>query len=178
MIDEHVCLKNLHRILSEYSDDQNIKNLSINELQPIYQEIADNIFRISISNVHKFKNMLWNLDNLKSDIRLKFQKKIFDKCHLPDVKSIKIELPEDRPETEPQDLIDRSEKESATETEIQYPTPPTEPSDKRQGQEPVQSGHDLTSPILTGHIYKKDWFDKLLDVAASVMGCLSGMLGR
>ena len=71
MIDEHVCFKNLHRILSEYSDDQNIKNLSINELQPMYQEIADNIFRISISNVHKFKNMLWNFDNLKSEIRLK-----------------------------------------------------------------------------------------------------------
>jgi hypothetical protein len=71
MIDEHVCLKNLHRILSEYSDDQNIKNLSINELQPMYQEIADNIFRISISNVQKFKNMLWNFDNLKSEIRSK-----------------------------------------------------------------------------------------------------------
>ncbi len=29
MIDEQVCLQKLHRILSEYSDDQNIKNLSI-----------------------------------------------------------------------------------------------------------------------------------------------------
>jgi hypothetical protein len=71
MIDETVCLKNLDRILPEYFDDQNIKNLFVNELQPMYQEVADNIFRISISNIHKFKNMLWNLDNLKSEIRSK-----------------------------------------------------------------------------------------------------------
>jgi hypothetical protein len=178
MIDEHVCLKNLHRILSEYSDDQNIKNLSINELQPMYQEIADNIFRISISNVHKFKNMLWNLDNLKSEIRLKFQKEIFDKWHLAYVASIKIELPEDRPETEEQNLIAISENESTAETAIQYPTLPTENSDIRQGQEPVQNGLDTGGSMLTGHVYKRDWFDKLLDVAASVTGCLSGMLGR
>lgn len=176
MIDEHVCLKNLHRILSECSDDQNIKNLSLNELQPMYQEIADNIFRISISNVHKFKNMLWNFDNLKSEIRSKFQKKIFDKWHLAYEHSIKIELPEDRPETEKQDLIAISENESSTETATQDITPPTEHSDKRQGREPVQNGLDTTGSILTGHVYKRDWFDKLLDAAASVMGYFSGLM--
>ena len=178
MIDEHVCLKNLQRILSEYSDDQNIKNLSINELQPMYQEIADNIFRISISNVHKFKNMLWNFDNLKSEIRSKFQKEFFDNWYVAYENSIKIEPPEDRPETEKQDLIVRTEDEVSTKIATQDITPPTEHSDKRQRQKPVQSGPDLTGSILSGHIYKRDWFDKLLDVAASVMGCLSGMLGR
>ena len=62
MIDEHVCLKTLSRILFEYSDDRNIKKVSINELEPMYQEIAEDVFRISVSNVHKFKNMLWKQD--------------------------------------------------------------------------------------------------------------------
>jgi len=178
MIDEHVCLKNLQRILSEYSDDQNIKNLSINELQPIYQEIADNIFRISISNVHKFKNMLWNFDNLKSEIRSKFQKEFFDNWYVAYENSIKIEPPEDRPETEKQDLIVITEDEVSTEIATQDITPPTKHSDKRQRQKPVQSGPDLTGSIPSGHIYKRDWFDKLLDTVASVMGYFSGFMGH
>jgi len=125
MIDEQVCLKNLHRILSECSDDRNIKNLSLDELQPIYQEMADHNFRISISNTHTFKNMLWNLDNLKSEIRSKFQKEFFDKWYLAYEHSIKIDPTEDRPETEQQDFIVITEDEVSTETAIQDSTPET-----------------------------------------------------
>jgi hypothetical protein len=173
MIDEHVCLKTLSRILSEYSDDQNIKKVSINELQPMYQEIADNVFRISISNVHKFKNMLWNFDNLKSEIRLKFQKELCDKWRTAYINSIIVELSEDRPVTEKQDLIAVSENGSSKETATQSPVPPMEHSDKKQEKEPLETVSDTRSSILTGQVYKRDWIDKFLDAVASVMGCFS-----
>jgi len=178
MIDEQVCLKNLHRILSECSDDRNIKNLSLDELQPIYQEMADHNFRISISNTHTFKNMLWNIDNLKSEIRSKFQKEFFDKWYLAYEHSIKIDPTEDRPETEQQDFIVITEDEVSTETAIQDSIPETKDSDKRQAQEPVENVSDTRSSILTGQVYKRDWFDKFLDVVASVMGYFSGLISR
>ena len=178
MIDEQVCLQNVQRILSECSDDRNIKNLSLNELQPIYQEMADHIFRISISNTHKFKNMLWNLDNLKSEIRSKFQKEFFDKWYSAYEHSIKIDPPEDRPETEKQDFIVITENEVSTETATQDSTPEIKDSDKRQAQEPVEHVYDSRSSILTGRAHKRDWFDKFLDVVASVMGYFLGLISR
>ena len=178
MIDEHVCLQNVHRIISECSDDRNIKNLSLDELQPIYQEMADHNFRISVSNTHTFKNMLWNLDNLKSDVRSTFQKEFFDKWYLAYEHSIKIDPTEDRPETEQQDFIGITEDEVSTETAIQDSTPETKDSDKRQVQEPVEHVYDSRSSILTGQVYKRDWFDKFLDFAASVMGYFSGLISR
>jgi hypothetical protein len=178
MIDEQVCLQNVHRIISECSDDRNIKNLSLNELQPIYQEMADHIFRISISNTHKFKNMLWNLDNLKSGIKSKFQKEFFDKWYSAYEHLIKIDPSEDRPETEKQDLIVITEDNVNTEIATQDFTPVTEHSDKTQGQKPVQSGSDATGSILSGQVYKRDWFDKLLDFVASVMGYFLGLISR
>lgn len=178
MIDEQVCTQNVHRILSECSDDQNIKNLSLNELKPIYQEMADHIFEVSISNTHTFKNMLWNLDNLKSEIRSKFQKEFFDKWYSSYEQYIKIDEPEDRPEKQQQDVVDITEDEVNTETTTNDPTPATEDSDKRQKKELVEDVSDTRSSILTGQVHKKDWFDKFLDFVASVMGYFLGLISR
>jgi hypothetical protein len=178
MIDKQVCLQNVQRILSEYSDDQNIKNLSIHELQPMYQEMADHIFRISMSNTHTFKNMLWNLDNLKPDVRSTFQKEFFDKWYSIYEHTIKIDPSEDRPETEKQDLIVITEDIVSTETPMQDFPPAPKHSDQTQGQKPLQNGPDATGSILTGQIYKRDWFDKFLDFAASVMGYFLGLISR
>jgi hypothetical protein len=173
MIDEHVCLKNLKRILSERSDDQRLKKLSTTELQPMYREIANNIFRISMSNVHKFKSMLWNYDNLKSEIRLKFQNEILDKWYSAYEQSIQNELPKNRPEKEKQDCIVITEEEVSMETETQDSIPAPEDFHKRQEKEPVETVSDTRSSILTGQIYKRDWFDRFLDAVASAMGCFS-----
>lgn len=178
MIDEQVCLQNVHRILSEYSDDQNIKNLSLNELQPIYQEMADHVFRISISNTHTIKNMLWNLENLKPDVRSRFQKEFFDRGYLAYEQYIKIDEPEDRPEKQQQDVVDITEDEVSTETTTKDSAPATEDSDKRQEKEPVEDVSDTRSSILTGQVHKRDWFDKFLDVVATVMGCFLGLISR
>lgn len=178
MIDEHVCLQNVHRILSECSDDQNIKNFSLNELQPMYQEIADNVFRISISNTHTFKNMLWNLDNLKSEIRSKFQKEFFDRWYSSYKQYIKLDEPEDRPEKQQQDVVDITEDEVSTETTTKDSTPATEDSDKKQEKEPAEDVSDTSSSILTGQVHKRDWLDKFLDIVASVMGYFTGLISR
>jgi hypothetical protein len=176
MIDEHVCLKTLSRILFEYSDDRNIKKVSINELEPMYQEIAEDVFRISVSNVHKFKNMLWNFDNLKSEIRLKLQKDLCDKWRTAYINSINIELAEDRPVTEKQDLIAISENQSSKETATQSPVPPTERSDKKQEKETLETVSDTRRSILTGQVYKRDWFDKFVDIVAFVMGYFGSLI--
>ena len=178
MIDEYVCLQNVHRIITECSDEQNIKNLSLNELQAIYQEMANHNFRISISNTHTFKNMLWNLDNLKPDVRSTFQKEFFDKWYSAYEQSIKIDLAEDPQEKEQENLIGITEDESGTEPASHDSTPATEDSDKRQEKEPVETVSDTKSSILTGQVYKRDWFDKFLDVAASIMGYFSGIISR
>jgi hypothetical protein len=178
MIDEKVCLQNMHRIISECSHDPNIKKISLNELQPIYQEIADHIFRISVSNTKQFKNMLWNLDNLKPGIRSTFQKDLFDKWSSAYQHSNKIDGPTDHPDKEKQDLIVLSQDQVSEEIPTKDSTPATERSDKTQEQKPVQNGPELTGSILTGHVYKTDWFDKLLDASASIMGYFSGLMGR
>jgi hypothetical protein len=147
-------------------------------LQPIYQEMADHNFRISISNTHTFKNMLWNLDNLKPDLRSTFQKEFFDKWYSAYEQSIQIDLAEDHQEKEQENLIGITEDEVSTETAIQDSTPETKDSDKRQAQEPVEHVYDSRSSILTGQVYKRDWFDKFLDVAASVMDYFSGLISR
>lgn len=184
MIDEQICLKNVHRILTECSDEQNIKNLSLNELQPMYQEMADHIFRISISNTQTFKNMLWNLDNLKPDVRSTFQKEFFDKWYSAYEQSIQIDFPEDHQEKEQENFIGITEDESSTEPARHDSAHATEDSDKRQEEEPVREKEpvetvsDTKSSILTGQVYKRDWFDKFFDVVASFMGYFSGLISR
>ena len=98
MFNENNCLENLKHIVSEYADDENIKNLSLDELRSSYTKIADNIYPISVSNRLKYKNMLWNIDNLKPEIRLKFQAQLFNTWHSVYIKSIKTDPTENRPE--------------------------------------------------------------------------------
>lgn len=100
MFNETVCLENLKHIVSESADDQHIKTLSLDELRSTYAKITDNIYRISVFNCHTYKNMLWNLDNLKHEIRSKFQKELFDTWHSVYLKTMKTDMPAERPEVE------------------------------------------------------------------------------
>jgi len=95
MFNENNCLENLKHIVSEYADDENIKNLSLDELRSSYTKIADNIYPISVSNRLKYKNMLWNIDNLKPEIRSRFQTELFNTWHSVYIKSIKTDQIED-----------------------------------------------------------------------------------
>ncbi len=178
MIDEQICLQNVNRIIMECSDEQNIKNLSLNELQPMYQVMAGHIFRISIFNTHTFKNMLWNFDNLKPDVRSTFQKEFFDKWYSAYEQSIQIDLAEDHQGKKQDDLIGITKDKSSTELTKHDSTPATEDVDKRQEKEPVETVSDTKSSILTGQVYKRDWFDKFFDVVASVMSYFSGLISR
>ncbi|MDH3723692.1 MAG: hypothetical protein OER74_19505, partial [Desulfobacteraceae bacterium] len=87
MFNENNCLENLKHIVSEYSDDENIKNLSVDELRSSYTKIADDVYSISVSNRLKYKNMLWNIDNLKPEIRSRFQAELFNTWHSIYIKS-------------------------------------------------------------------------------------------
>ena len=180
MFDEKICLENLQRIVFETAIDENIKKLSTDALRSTYEEIGDNILQISVFNSHKFKNMLWNLDNLKPGIRSIFQKKCFDAWHSVYLKSVgsnlseesdqdikKIEIEADTPG--PKDPLER---------DIQAPITVTEDVADDHKQRPVEKPSHPADSKPSAYVERRDWFDKLLDFAAAVVYAFTGIFGR
>jgi hypothetical protein len=191
MFNENNCLENLKHIVSEYADDENIKNLSLDELRSIYTELADNIYSISVSNRVKYKNMLWNIDNLKPEIRSKFQAQLFNTWHSIYIKSAKADPTEDRPEIKKQESTSVVEAEKSPEVDAKEQTSvitEQQPIESEKQKKVASSeGTDQSlkkgpaieqSPITSAHKFENDWFDKLLDFFAAIVGGVSGMFCR
>lgn len=191
MFNEKDCLKNLKHIVSEYTDDENLKNLSLDELRPSYTKIAENVYSTSVSNRLKYKNMLWNIDNLKPEIRSKFQTEIFNTWHSIYITSAKADPAEDSKEIEKQAStpvveavkspeIDAKEQTSVIteqypiESEKQKSAASSEDADLSRKIKPVEK----ESPMTSVHKFENDWFDKLLDFFAAIVGSVSGMFCR
>ena len=182
MFDEKICIENLRQIVSETAHDQNIKKLSTDALQPTYKEIGDNIFQLSAFNRHKFKNMLWNLDNLKPEIRSDFQKKCFDAWHSVYLKSVGRDLSEesteDRIKVEIEASTDKPDPADPIERETPAPMTITEDAADGQKQKLVEKPSHPTDPKPSAYLEKRDWFDKLLDFAAAIVYAFEGIFGR
>ena len=195
MFNENSCLENLKHIVSEYADDENIKNLSLDELRSSYTKIADNMYCISVSNHLKYKNMLWNIDNLKPEIRSKFQAQLFNTWHSVYIKSIKIDPTENPPEIKKQEStfvveVGKSPKVDAKgqpsvitkqqhiESEKQKSAPSSEDKDPGREMEPAKKQSQTTASKASTHQFENDWFDKFLDFVAAIIGGVSGMIGR
>jgi len=180
MFDEKICLENLQRIVSETANDQNIKKLSTDALQPTYKEIGDNIFHLSVFNRHKFKNMLWNLDNLKPEIRSDFQKKCFDAWHSVYLKTVSRDLTERSAEDRIKIEIEAADRPDPDPIERETPAPMTVAEDAAVGQKqkPVEKLSHPTDPKPSAYVEKRDWFDKLLDFAAAIIYAFAGVFGR
>jgi len=194
MFNEYNCLENLKHIVSEYADDENIKNLSLDELRSSYTKIADNIYPISISNRLKYKNMLWNIDNLKPEIRSKFQIQLFKTWHSVYIKSIKTDPTENRPEIKKQESIfvveaEKSPKVGAkkqasviteqqpVESEIKISVSSSEDADPSREMKQLEKQTPITVPRVSVNKYENDWFDKLLDFFAVIVGSVAGIVG-
>ncbi len=191
MFNENNCLENLKHIVSEYADDENIKNLSLDELRSSYTKIADNIYSISVSNRLKYKNMLWNIDNLKTEIRSKFQTELFNTWHSIYIKLAKADPTEGRPEIKKQESTSLMEAEKSPEVDAKEQTSvitEQQPIESEK-QKRVASSEDTDlslkkgpaieqSPITSAHKFENDWFDKLLDFFATIVGGVSGMFCR
>jgi len=191
MFNENNCLENLKHIVSEYSDDENIKNLSVDELRSSYTKIADDVYSISVSNRLKYKNMLWNIDNLKPEIRSKFQTELFNTWHLIYIKSAKADPTEDRSEIKKQESTPVLEAGKSPEIDAKEQTSvitEQQPIESKK-QKRVASSEDTDislkkgpaieqSPITSAHKFENDWFDKLLDFFAAIVGSVSGLFGR
>lgn len=191
MFNENNCLENLKHIVSEYSDDENIKNLSVDELRSSYTKIADDVYSISVSNRLKYKNMLWNIDNLKPEIRSRFQAELFNTWHLIYIKSAKADPTEDRSEIKKQESTPVLEAEKSPEVDAKEKTSvitEQQPIESKK-QKRVASSEDTDislkkgpaieqSPITSAHKFENDWFDKLLDFFAAIVGSVSGLFGR
>ncbi|MDH3875306.1 MAG: hypothetical protein OET07_14275 [Desulfobacteraceae bacterium] len=191
MFNENNCLENLKHIVSEYSDDENIKNLSVDELRSSYTKIADDVYSISVSNRLKYKNMLWNIDNLKPEIRSKFQTELFNTWHLIYIKSAKADPTEDRSEIKKQESTPVLEAKKSPEVDAKEKTSvitEQQPIESKK-QKRVASSEDTDislkkgpaieqSPITSAHKFENDWFDKLLDFFAAIVGSVSGLFGR
>ena len=191
MFNENNCLENLKHIVSEYSDDENIKNLSVDELRSSYTKIADDVYSISVSNRLKYKNMLWNIDNLKPEIRSRFQAELFNTWHLIYIKSAKADPTEDRSEIKKQESTPVLEAKKSPEVDAKEKTSvitEQQPIESKK-QKRVASSEDTDislkkgpaieqSPITSAHKFENDWFDKLLDFFAVIVGSVSGLFGR
>jgi len=194
MFNENNCLENLKHIVSEYADDENIKNLSLDELRSSYTKIADNIYPISVSNRLKYKNMLWNIDNLKPEIRSRFQAQLFNTWHSVYIKSIINDPTENRPEIKKQEstFVVEGEKSSKINAK-QHASVITEQqpieSEKQKSvssskdvhlfreMNPVEKQTPITVPKVSANKYENDWFDKLLDFFAAIVGSVAGVAG-
>jgi len=190
MFNENNCLENLKHIVSEYADDENIKNLSLDKLRSIYTELADNIYSISVSNRVKYKNMLWNIDNLKPEIRSKFQTELFNTWHSIYIKSANADPTEDRPEIKKQESTSVVEAEKSPEVDAKEQTSviTEQQAIESEKQKRVASSEDTDislkkgpaieqSPITSAHKFENDWFDKLLDFFAAIVGGVSRIVG-
>ena len=195
MFNEKNCLENLKHIVSEYADDEIIKNLSLDELRSSYTKIADNIYPISVSNRLKYKNMLWNIDNLKPDIRSKFQTELFNIWHSIYMKSAKAGPTEDHPkikkpesafvvEAEKSLSVDAMEqpsvimKQQPIESEKQKSVASSEDTNLCDEMKPIKRPFPITAQKALVQKYENDWFDKILDFFAAIVGVVSGIVGH
>jgi hypothetical protein len=195
MFNEKRCLENLKHIVSEYADEENLKDLPLEELRSTYTQLAGNLYHISVSNRLKYKNMLWNMDHLKPEIRSKFQEQLFKTWHSVYIKSIQTDQINDRPNSkkkassslttvEKHPEIDAQKQPSGLavqeriDSEKQKIVAPNGNTDLSQEKEPQKKQSRLTASKASGHQFENDWFDKLLDFFAAIVGCLSGMTGR
>ena len=171
MFNEDNCLENLKHIVSEYADDENIKNLSLEELRSSYTKIADNIYPISVSNRLKYKNRLWNIDNLKPEIRSRFQAQLFNTWHSIYIKTATPGPAEDRPEIKKQEstFVVESEKEKSVSS--------SEDVHLCREMKPVEKQTPITALKVSANKYENDWFDKLLDFFAAIVGGVTGIVG-
>jgi hypothetical protein len=194
MFNEKGCLENLKHIVSECAEDENIKKLSWDELQSSYTKIANNIYPISISNRLKYKNMLWNIENLKPEIRSRFQTELLNILHSIYIKSAKAGPTEYRPKIKTQDSTFVADTEKNPEVDAKELSPiiteqqpigsekqesvaSSENTDLSRDVKPVEKQSPITAPKATVHKYENDWFDKILDFFAAIVGGVAGIVG-
>lgn len=181
MFDEKICLENLQRIVFKTAIDENIKKLSTDAIGSTYEEIRDNIFQLSVFNHHKFKNMLWNLDSLKPEVRSIFQKKCFNAWHSVYLKSVDRNPSEERDQEIEKieiEATDTSEPKDPQEKDIQAPMTVTEDVPDGPKQKPVEKPSRPADPRPSVYVERRDWFDKLLDFAAAVVYAFAGIFSR
>jgi hypothetical protein len=195
MFNELNCLVNLKHIITEHADDENMKNLSLDELRPSYMELADILYPLSVSNRLKYKNMLWHIDNLKPEIRSDFQAQLFDTWYSIYIKSIKTDQAKDLQEMKKQEPTHVVEPEKKPDVDVkeQKPVfteqPPIE--NKRQKRDILIEDTDLNREVApvkklshptpskaSTRQFENDWFDKFLDFFAVIVGGMAGMFGR
>jgi hypothetical protein len=188
MFNEKNCLENLKHIVSQYADDENLKNLSLDELRSSYTEIADNIFSISVSNCLKYRNMLWNIEYLKPEIRSKFQTELFNVWHSIYIKSEKTGPTEGLSEIKQQDSVFVVEaekslkidapKQPSIESEKQKSVTSSEDTDFSSEIKPVKNQSPTTAQKASIKKYENDWFDKILDFFAAIVGGVLEIVGH
>jgi hypothetical protein len=194
MFNEKGCLENLKHIVSEYTDDENIKNLSLNELRSSYTKIADHMFCISASNRLKYKNMLWNINNLKPEIRSRFRTELFNTWHSIFIKTATLGPAEDPSKIKKQEstFVVQTEKipkvnakeqtsvireQQPIESEKQKRAASSGDADRNREMKPVKQQSPITIPRALTNKYENDWFDKLLDFFAAIVGGVAGIVG-
>jgi hypothetical protein len=135
------------------------------------------------------------LENLKPEIRSKFQTELFNAWHSIYIKPAKDDPTEDRPEIKKQESTPLMEAEKSPEVDAKEQTSAiteeqpiksekekkvasSEDTDLRLKKEPAKEQSPLAVPKTSVHQFENDWFDKLLDFFAAIVGYVSGIVGH
>ncbi len=195
MFDEERCLEILKRIVSKHTDNENLKNLSPEELRPSYTQISDKLFHISVSNRLKYKNLMWNMDQLKPDVRSKFQEQLFNIWHSIYTNSMESQQIQDLPKSDKKTSPPLTAVEIRFEIDAQKETSELAEHKHHESENqtanasreepaliPQKTAAEKQSPIpasmISARQNENDWFDRLIDFFAAIVGCVSGIMGR
>jgi hypothetical protein len=143
-------------------------------------ELANNLYYLTVSNRLIYKNMLWNIDNLKPEIRSDFQARIFNAWRSIYMTSIRTDPVEDFPEfkkleplplTAADVLTENGEQEQTRDITEQY-HPDSEKQKRvasREDRDSYRKEDQLKKqsvpavPKASTYQFENDWLDKLLD---------------
>ncbi len=77
------CLQNLNKIINIYNDGQHCEHPASIDPDILFKKFADIYIQVSTGyfNIHKFKYLLWNFDNLLPGVKDQFTGKLFDKLN-------------------------------------------------------------------------------------------------
>ncbi len=83
---EKTCLENLLQVISTFDKETRLNNIPLKDLKNFLHHHGDDIFKRSAGGLdeYKLKHLVFNLENLCPEVKLLFEKELFNKLSLTD----------------------------------------------------------------------------------------------
>jgi hypothetical protein len=148
------CIQNIKQILADHQTERDRQLLTQDDIETWFRKNKDKTIQISTINNNplKLKTMLWNLDNLKSPIRSKFEVQLLN---LLPTEGMVISNTDERVSEKPTQQPINVEKEPVY-------------AIKEHSVEEINA-EKSKKPIHSTYKKKEDWFDRMLDIVDAVV---------